>query len=475
MSKYSTRLTFTLLFSCMLMVVGYADTGFAWDDHTPPVIDKTEPPDGMLGVSRDLIIQVWIFDPADAQDLPGSGVDPDTVRLSVSNVEVPVVVQDIGNNRVWVYSKETLHLPASNWIRAHITAKDRAGNRMEPYLFVFLTEKVPDNTPPVIDKISPPDRSSGNLRHPVIHCRVFDESSAIDLNSILFIVNNEEVLFTYAVEVSYTDIFHVPNHPFEYEENVICKIYVSDIPGNTVFKQWEFQVCEAPPEPPKQNHPADGALLNYQWENGGIRFIWTSEISNELVRLRLKPADLPVCNVLDLGPEDFWISGHMSGYNLVIGHDLWSQYSKHEYMEWSIAVIDHIGGTCLTEYSEWSKFCLAPPDAVVIRTPFDRTNFSAFGDSPLFSWDSFDGARSYLFGIAKLNASGDLFESKLTLYVESEVTSIRLIEQTWRQLGKGRFVWAVLAELESGVYSDFMNYQFTRYAPVIIDQPLSIQ
>jgi len=471
LAKKTTLLQTFVTIGCVFAMFCVVNVAFADTDKTPPV-EKTEPVSGMMGVPIELVLQVWLLDPEES-GFSGSGVDPTSVHIVLDHVEIPITVQNIGNNRVWVYSQDTVVLPSNKWVTVEITAKDRAGNIMSPVSLIFLTAGYPDNEPPVIDQLTPPDRSTGNIPHPVIHCRVSDEHSKVDLNSVVFEVNDEEVQFTYSIDGDFIDLFHVSAQPFEYEEFISCRVQVSDTAGNIAVSEWTFQITESPPDPPEQNHPAFGATLNYQLERGRFRFIWSNSAKNTCFRIRVRPAHKMVCDVIDLDADEYWVSGSLRGYSLNVGHDLWNQYSSNDFMEWSIAIVDHIGGICLSAYSDWSSFIPAPPDAVVLRTPSNHDSFSAFSNSPVFSWDSFSGARSYLFGIAKLNETGDLFENKLTIYVESEVTSLQLDEAIWRQFGEGQFIWAVLAETATGTYSDFMNYRFTRNAPVIITDPLN--
>ncbi len=457
-------------------MAGYVwESAYAYDDKTPPIIDKTEPTNGMLEVPLQQIIQVWILDPPVEGMRSVTGVDPDTVSVRVQNEEIPIIIQDIGNNRVWVYSREPMTFQGHSWIHVDVSAKDYAGNEMIPYGFNFFTTHEPDYEPPLIDHLSPPDKSMGNLQSPVITCWVQDEVSDIDIDSIHFFVNGIDELFTYAIMSDRVELFHVPSEPFDYNEWITIEVHASDSGGNQAVKTWEFQVCSPPPLPPDQHHPADGALLNYQLENGAVRFIWSTQYTGQSYRVKIRPAGGPLYRIVDLSPGEYWVSGVLKGFSCHLGYYDWNHLSDRDYIEWCIAVIDHAGGSCTTDFSEWSTFILAPPDAVVLRTPENGTGFPAHGEPPVFSWDSFNGAQSYLFGIAKYNVSGGLYINKLTLYVELEVTSLQLTPNQWFNLGSGTFIWAVLAQDETGSYSNFMNYQFTKTAPFVIDDWLTSQ
>lgn len=458
----------------LLFIYAYGPV-LAFEDKTPPIIDKTEPSDGMLEVPLQQTVQVWILDPPVDNARIVTGVDPDTVHLWVQNVEVTVIVEDIGNNRVHVRTRTPMTFQGHTWVHVDVTAKDHAGNAMAPYSFDFFTTQDPDMDPPVIDHLSPPDKSMGNIQSPVITCWVRDEQSEIDLDSIEFIVNGDSEIFTYAIMSDRIELFHVPSEPFDYNQWVNIEVRVADICGNFANKFWEFQVCQPPPNPPAQHHPANGALLNYQHENGNIRFIWSSQQLNAYYRIRIRPSGCGVYDIVDLGPDSYWVSGLLKGFTYNMGYDAWNQFSDNDFVEWSISMIDSIGGACTTAYSGWSSFILAPPDAVVLRTPSNGSSFTVHGDSPVFSWDNFDGAESYLFGIAKFNTVGGLYENKITLNVESEVTSLELTPNQWYALGSGTFIWAVLAQDETGSYSNFMNYQFTKMAPFVIDDWISFQ
>ncbi|MBN1296175.1 hypothetical protein JXA80_05295 [bacterium] len=466
----------TYLFLIMFFTGGLiSPVSMMADDKVPPTIDKTEPCDGMMEVPVIVTLQVWIFDPPVEGEKSVSGVNPDSVHVWVQGELIPVIVRDIGNNRVWVYSANPQSFPPYTWIHAEVEAKDNAGNTMEPYHFDFFTTRQPDTNPPIIDHLTPPENSVGNLCHPVIGFWTYDLESEIDLSSILFFIDGVQVGYTYSIMPDRIEIYHVPESPFPHSRWVQVRVTAADTEGNIGTQVWEFQTCDPTKDPPALHHPSPGALLNYQWENGQLRFIWSTAESNESYRLRIRPDGRPVHAIIDLGPDNYWISGKLKGFNYALGFEYWNQFSESAFVEWSIAVIDYPGGNLETPFSEWSSFILAPPDAVVLRTPSNFSTFNAYGESPSFSWDRYSNAQSYLFGIAKFEPSAGLFINMVTMYVESELNSIQLSSSQWRQLGSGSYIWAVIAIKESGSYSDFMNYQFTKRAPVIIDDPLSFR
>lgn len=464
--KHISGITLLLILSCVLVSTSLSA------DKEAPFVEKTDPTHGLIGAATELSIQVWLRDAGDRSDKGPSGIDPTSVQLYIAGGLEPVHVMDLGNSRVLAYTKNVQTFPENFWVNAEVYAKDRAGNTMEPYRFTFCTEDLPDVTSPVIDLLSPADKSTGNMCYPVISCRLWDDSG-IDINATSFRVNGDLVNFTYSNTDAEMQLFHVPDNPFDYEESVQVRVKISDYSGNSTTRSWTFQIREAPPNPPKQNFPTANSLINYQKEQGNLRFVWSTDSSYTAFRLRIRAEDRPACMVFDLGPDDYWQSGFLTGFNYYFGYENWKHYSSYDYLEWSIALLDGVGGNCVSGYSSWSKLMLAPPDAVVIRSPSDNTVFNAFDDKPVFTWDQFDGAVSYLLGIAKFNPQKNVYENKVTMYVESEVTSIVLEEHVWHQLGSGNFIWAVLAETPSGHYSDFMNYEFRKNAPIIIDTIIS--
>lgn len=447
----------------------------AFSDIIPPSIEKTLPADGSMDVFPSLMIHVWVVDPVLRSNELVSGVDPDSITMWLNGTKLDIVTQILSYDRVWAHSLTLLELEGNVWYYVEVTAKDLAGNTMEPAVIRFQTRERPDIDPPFIDHLSPADRATGIETLPLISCWIVDSGEGLDLDSISCMVNNSPVTFTFGIIPGGIQLFHIPEQVFPNDEWISVTVAAADVNGNQSEKGWIFKTCSAPPESPDLYHPAEGALLNYQIENGKIRFIWQASLPNQTFRLRIKPEDGLISDILDLSPSDYWLFGSMAGYAFELSFDRWYQFSCRDSLMWSIAIIDGIGGGLLSEFSPWSSVLLAPPNAVVLRTPYDESTFTSFEACPLFTWDSFLGAESYLFGIAKFDSSSGMFHDVVTLYVESEVTSLRLNPSLWKSLGPGQFIWAVIARDDKGNYSDFMNYQFVRMAPAIISDPLTFE
>jgi len=137
------RKTYIQKFLVAVCIVILSITAIAADDTSPPKVEKTDPLDGTLQVFPSRFIHFWLVDSADINMMP-AGIDLDSVMLWINNDEIPLVVQDIGNHRIWAYSQEMLQLPENTWMNGSISAKDHVGNTMPPYEFVFQTSPGPE-------------------------------------------------------------------------------------------------------------------------------------------------------------------------------------------------------------------------------------------------------------------------------------------------------------------------------------------
>jgi hypothetical protein len=455
-------------------VIGVLFVSCVFADSVPPKVVKSDPAHRALNVYPHRYIHFWLVDPSTEEYPDTSGVDLNSIELWINGEFKPLTLQMQGKNRIWAYTSDMQILPENTLLQAIVFADDLAGNRMKPYSFQFYTTEIPDEHPPAIHNFIPADQSIDNVRHPLISCWIEDNGSGVDTESIVVLLDNQQMSFTYAELDNGFALFCIPPQPFEFDQWVHVAVFAHDYTGNFSEGHWDFKIRSAPPEAPNLFHPANGALMNYQLEDGKLRFIWQSKNPDHCYRLRIKPSDGDISDIVDLEPGDYWSASNLAGYNFQLSYNRWFQFSCKDYLEWSVAIIDKKNGVTLSQFSQWSWLKLAPPNAVVLRSPEQNTAYGFLSQAPLFTWDRFKNAQSYMFGIAKLDFPSGLFQNLYTATLFSDSTSHRMAQNDWRSLGSGFFIWAVIATDQYGNYSDFMNLNFTISAPMVITEPLNI-
>ncbi len=255
-----------------------------FNDISPPIVEKTDPENDAVDVFPMRHIHFWLCD----QNPPSSGIDFESVSLSFDSSIIPITIVDLGNNRAWAHTSTIQTLPENSMITAVINARDNAGNRMEPYVFSFHTAYFPDAQPPVFSDLFPAHESTDNMPLPLISCKVTDVQSGIDIESVVFSINETSVNFTYLILDHGYQLFCFPNEQLPFEAWVDIAVSAKDNRGNHSKIEWSFKTAEAPPYPPRQFFPVNNALLNYQKENGQIRFVWSAAEEYQYFRIMLK-------------------------------------------------------------------------------------------------------------------------------------------------------------------------------------------
>ncbi len=463
----------TKLFSVFIsMFFGFLSLTLA-DINLPQVI-KTDPEHLSTDVYPIRYIHFWLHDVSFIDNVNSSHIILESIVLFVNGESKDLTIQFQGKDKIWAYTSEMQNLPENAEITSIIMAEDSDGNRMTPYVFQFYTAKLPDQKPPIIYNISPEDQSTDNVRFPLISCAIEDVGTGVDLNSLLFVVDGFELSYTFSEIENGYEIYAFPPLHFLYEQWVNVSVSVTDYAKNSSKCNWTFRIRSKPPKTPNLFYPSHGTLMNYQKEEGTIRFVWQLEKPEHSFRLRIKPSDGPIAYVFDLDPGEYWSTENFAGYNFHLSFNLWYQYSCKESLDWSVAVIDKKEGVPISPFSPWSSIVLAPPNAVVLRSPDSGSSFGFKQQPPVFMWDKFNDAESYMLGIAKLDYATGFFQNLYTTTLQVNVNSYQMTNYEWRSLGPGLFIWAVIATDKNGNLSDFMNYEFNILSPVIINQSLSI-
>ena len=443
------------------------------DTNLPKVI-KTDPKHLATDVYPIRYIHFWLQDSSLNDYLNSPHINLESIELFINGESKDLTIQFQGKDKIWAYTSEMQYLPENAEIISVILAEDNDGNRMTPCVFQFYTSTLPDQKPPIIYNVSPEDQSTDNVRFPIISCAIEDVGTGVDLNSLRILVDDSELPYTFSELENGYEIYAIPSIPFLYEQWVNVSVSVKDFSNNTSKSNWTFRIRSMPPKTPNLFYPSHGALMNYQKEEGAIRFVWQLERPEHCFRLRIKPSDGPIAHVFDLDPGDYWSTDNFAGYNFHVSFNLWYQYSCKKSLDWSVAVIDEKEGVPISPFSPWSSIVLAPPNAVVLRSPESGSSFGFLQQPPVFMWDKFNDAESYMLGIAKLDYATGFFQNLYTTTLQVNVNSYQMTNYEWRSLGPGLFIWAVIATDKNGNLSDFMNYEFNILSPVIINQSLSI-
>ncbi|GEM_PF-5723853 len=449
---------------CLIAISVASNVSAAVLDHLAPIVLDVNPVPDETGVLPTQTIEAHLYDEDVFPGIPGSGVDLQTIRLSLNGTDIPFYADNLGGNRVFVHSNCPSPMPPYHTMKCELSARDCAGNRMPNYVWYFVTTHLPDTTPPNISSLSPPPYASDVPPRIVISSKIFDYESGIDPDLLTMTVNGNRVDLvikpvTFGFFVSYEPVM-----PFEYDSIVIVEITATDYAGNFKSYEWRFEIMSEPMQPPELVSPENDAMLNYQIEDGVMKLQWTFENAFPNYRLFLSVAGTSGFHDIDLEPGDYEvIGGAVATKAFAIDHDTWKHLASLGKVRWFIQMLDQPGGIPVCPDSEKRSFVLANPDTVVLRAPFDRQKIFDTQGSPIFRWDPFDNAIQYTLCLAVMGQDGEVLGDYFVRNIESELLSFRFTQALWDQLPSGVYIWTVAADLPNGDQSEFTNYCFYRY------------
>ncbi len=462
-----------LIISIVFLIPVITPMAESSSDQTPPEIDSVFPWDGQTCVNPYVTIEVAVFDPDPVYGTPGSGIDIDSISLTLNGEDVPIFIDQFDSDGAMILSDWMGPLPEQTWIRMEFFAKDNAGNAITGFSWSFLTGIIPDSSPPEFAELSPPDHFTDIIPTAQISCKVMDRQSDIDISSAAMAINGIFVTpdlrrISKGIHISFT-----PPQPFPYGQWINVRVYATDLAGNPGEVEWSFQTESAPPVPPRLSWPKSNALLNYQIERGVVRFEWSHDSGDQYYRLYLVISNTRSFEMLDLGPSDYILIGDMVRLNYPISERNWQEISRLGSILWRVAKIDGYGGRLITSYSVTSSFNLAPPRAVVLRTPHQNALFTSGDTSPVFTWDPFNNASSYLFGMIRIGNAQELIDEVIVRNLSFTTTSFSFRPEYWRSLPSGRYIWTVVAYLPGDFNSDFMNYTFDKTNTPLVENQIT--
>ncbi|MBN1550476.1 Ig-like domain-containing protein [bacterium] len=463
-----------VLCMCLVGVIPAVSAYFS-DDQESPILDYVSPANGEIFVDVSVTIEAYVFDPDIAFGIPGSGVDFQSVEMLMKGKPVPFFIDDLGNNKVYIHTNLPASLPYLSWIDMELKVSDNAGNTMPAYRWEFLTEPAPDTTPPEITNLSPPDGSSAVVVNAQIYCKIRDNQSGVDVSSITMHVDGKPVIYSVINLFDEVKVVYQAPEPFPYETSIPVRVSVKDFAGNTSVVSWSFTTQTIPIGPAQLLHPEANDFLNYQLEEGIIVFSWTYDPRIEYYRLIIKFVDYPCMEKMDLGPDDYiFVDENTIEMHYGLTERDWQDISELGDISWFIVKLDGENGNPVSPKSEIWFFRLADPDSVVIRSPTNNTKFYKFDTPPIFVWDPFDNAVSYMFGLAQIGVNGELIGRIVTAEIDASDTTFTFEPEYWKGFDNGRYMWTVVANLPNGSRSDFYNLYFYKFSYPNLGVPFPI-
>ncbi len=434
-------------------------------DEWPPYAFAETPPDGAedVPVMADIAVNVVDFHEENGYGCV-SGVDPDTVVMSVNGAEVDIELLELGEMGYRVIHHNEYGFDLGAVIEVGLEACDNAGNCMEPFHWSFTVGEGGEDTEPpaVIEPHPEPNQTDVPVDAP-IDFMIIDEGVGVDPETIVMTVNGMEATNLEMEEVDdhgYHVFYNPPEDLPPDSENIVI-VHGCDYNENCITFEWTFFTSPGPAAPPALIYPFNGAWMNYYLEDGTVKFSWSSNNHQNCFRLKFYLEGIPAPTVLDLSPDDyFWVFG-MATLVYPVPLPSWDVISDLGPIAWEVAVIDHPGGQEITDYSEMFEFTMAPTDCVVLRTPED---FSVIGaeEPPIFSWDPDLNAAAYLIGLAQVGEDGEFLGDVYSGEIPHFITEIPLSQSSWDLIEPGYWLWTVLPIFENGHYGNFMIFHFTK-------------
>jgi len=224
-------------------------------DINPPAIEQ-ETPTGVVKTLQPLIEAVIVDEPV-GEGNETSGICPDVITIkyeSGSGVGIATHTFDSSTGKVrWIDSEKFLPVfTQGEEVIVTIEAGDYALYKVsKTFSFKCLIDSI-DNSPPVVSEKSPVGVASSNP--PLISCKVFDNQSGIDIQSIILELDGNEVVNSSNITEYYSPISnpiggyinYLPSTPLSQGEHSVT-VKVSHWAENPSDKKerietWSFNV-----------------------------------------------------------------------------------------------------------------------------------------------------------------------------------------------------------------------------------------
>ena len=462
---HPSQISKTVLFLlCSLLVVTHGFCAHRFFDQSSPEIIEVNPINGNLWVPANQPVNAILDDPVLPDGSPGSGVDIDSIILSINKSKVVPKITILKDGMIFVSTVSGFVLPEDSWINAEIEASDLAGNRMDSFSWSFRTLFLPDTAVPDFENLSP---SYGCMQVPVsaqISCKIVDVQSGVDVKSIQMKINGSSVSFETEDYTHEVYLFYQGSNPFPYNTWIEVVVSARDYAGNESHKSWWFLTCDEPVEAPKLVSPIPDDMLNYDLDKGSIYFNWSYDSEHPYYRLIISLPSYSTVEKIDLGPDDYeFVNSSIVEFKYSISEVLWKQISELGQVYWSVTKVSHYAGNPVSPRSDIWNFQLAPPHTVVLRTPLNHSQFFHLNSSPTFSWDPFENTVYYDIGFAQIGINGEIIGEVMTFEVSPVVTNFFFTQAEWGDLVDGEYIWSVVAHLDNGHQANCMNFYFEKY------------
>ncbi|MBD3227998.1 MAG: hypothetical protein GF329_07395 [Candidatus Lokiarchaeota archaeon] len=304
-------------------------------DLNSPCITVSNPGNQSTTTNSSTSIKVILMDSL-------SDVDEDSIEMNVNGTIYNITSIELEYNSTTDLLKFT---PGSNYndgnISVYIDAKDKAGNIMGTYYFMFTIDS---NSPYAINP-SPINQSYTNNNQTQINISIYDEISGVDFNTLNMWVNSTLYVFG-DVEISIISnrVVFTPSTPFN-EGYLYVVVNISDNAGNLMPNYSWYFIIDV--QAPRASNPNPGNLSYETIFNPNITIQLTDnfEVNESQIVLNVEGKNYSITDVelsynnnidvLRFVPSDNFTEGQVIDVEL-ISIDVAGNYMSKYYFSFTI-------------------------------------------------------------------------------------------------------------------------------------------
>ncbi len=195
-------------------------------DDVLPYTSGHGPAKGATGVAVDSSIVVHVLD-------DGSGVDVDTISMTVNGVSVTPTITGSPADYTLTYDP-TADFAYLQMVDVTVDASDLDGNTMSTDSYSFTTQELPPSLPPYTLGHDPVKGATGVAVDSSIVVHVLDDGSGVDVDTISMTVEGASVTPTITGSPADYTLTYDPTADFALRQVVDVIIEASDLDGNTM-------------------------------------------------------------------------------------------------------------------------------------------------------------------------------------------------------------------------------------------------